>query len=354
MGRSRPRTVLLLAVVALCSGAWWFLRDSMPIGPRSQPSSTTPPARSADGAGAGGASTRHDETVPPATTPKPVSGNSGNRVDAVDVDAPILKTAPPEPLPTLDAPVAEIFDALNARAARGDVRASCRLAVDLTRCAQARAQATYAADYEKNVSRGRETPEEAVRWLARAEEQYRQAGKGCESLSGEQLDRAFDFQLQTALASPKARLWFALQPALDPWNFVNDLDRWQTYRNHAMPFLEEAAGEGDPAALIALARVHGDLRRNGTPPPRFRIPDQERFLVYAELMRRQGITFAVVAHEAQTIRSRLGVEALQRVDERVATLERRDRPKLDEKAVQRALSQSMQATPHPAECAFIR
>jgi len=346
MSSARIRSFLVPFVLGagLVVGVIWW-RDRAASGPEESGFASTAATANAIGYSSAqqGASAGALEGAMAAATP--------TAMDATPTNAIAAPALPPEPLPPPGTPVAELFDALSARAERGDPHAGCRLASELLRCAEARAQATATADYEKGMARRDETPEAAVRWLAQMQTRIESSGKGCEGLSQMQIDHAFDLQLRTALADPKARVWFALQPALDPWNFIQDLERWTTYRRYAMPWLEEAAAQGDPTALIALARVHGDLRRTGPPTPRFRIPDDEKFLVYAELMHRRGIDFTVVAHEAKTARARLDAASLQRVSERVATLERRDLPALDEKSVGTALDRSLRPNPKPEDCA---
>lgn len=255
------------------------------------------------------------------------------------------------PLPPDDTAVADLFEPLLASARRGDTRASCRLSRELQRCAMARVSEQTAANVEGEIARREQTPDSAVNYVARLQDGAQRESRGCAGLSDAQLGHAFDLQLQTALRVPATRLWFALNPALDPWNFVNDLERWMQYRQHAMPWLEEAAAQGDPAALIALARVHGDLRRIGPPFPRFRIADAEKFLVYAELMARQGIRFAPVTRDVEQLRARLDADTLQRVADRVAALHRPERASLSKQQVGEALQASLRRVPTTADCA---
>ncbi len=338
---SHTRTVLFVTVLATVAGAsWWALRSDAPATRRSTPDdriATIPASPSSAPAAAAVAA------------PAPAAPTRPPAVDAVEFKAVV---APPgAPLPPESAAVADVFDALSARARDGDFRASCRLAAELQRCDAARITGQTAANIEGEVARSDRTPDAAVNQLARMQSLSERQGRGCAGLTDQHFRHAFDLQLQTALQVPEARLWFALNPALDPWNFVNDLERWTIYRQHAMPWLEEAAARGEPAALIALARVHGDLRRIGPPYPRFRIADEEKFLVYVELMRRHGIAFAPVTRDADAIRARLGAEALARIADRVTQLHRPERKPLSASEVTLALDASMRRSPSPGDCA---
>jgi hypothetical protein len=293
-----------------------------------------------------------DVATPHAATAATPAAEASAPASASSIPTPAA-TTPLLPLPPTDAAVAGVFDELKARAEQGDVRAACRLAADLQRCGMARGQSTMAQNVEGELARGDDSPDATVNNLARLQDRAEQEGRGCDGLTAEQLDHAFDLQLQAAQRDPALRVWFALNPALDAWNFVNDLERWATYRQYAMPWLEEAAARGEPEALIALARVHGDLRRIGPPFPRFRIADEEKFLVYAELMSRQGIRFGPVTRDVERIRAQLDAAALQRVAERVMALQRRERPVLAPPQVQQALTISLRPYPRAADCAAL-
>lgn len=342
-----PRSRLVLMAIALAAIASLVVltasprRDAVATGSASK----APPTGATQSPGAAAPPSDHSAVNAPTAT------TADARPSADDPNVKAMTAALGAPLPPADSAVVDIFDALQDRARGGDLRASCRLALELQRCSTARVTEQTASNIEGEIARAERTPDNAVNQLARMQSTAQQQGRGCAGLDESHFRHAFDLQLQTALRDPTARLWFALNPALDPWNFVNDLERWTVYRQHAMPWLEEAAARGEPAALIALARVHGDLRRVGPPWPRFRIADPERFLVYAELMARQGIRFTAVTRDVARIRNELDADALRRIDERVAALHRPDRPLLGTDAVAAALEQSMRRIPTPGDCA---
>lgn len=268
------------------------------------------------------------------------------------VDAAMRPVAPPvlPPLPPAGTPVVEILETLKARAAQGDSSAMCRLGRELQRCAEARRTQSVSSTLEGDLARRPDTPAGAPEMLARMQDHADQFGKGCEGVPEEDLALAFDMQMRAAEARPELRVWAALNPALDPWNFVNELEQWQRYRAQAMPWLEQAAAEGDVSAIIALQRVHGDLRRNGPPFPRFRIPDPERFVLYTDLLKRYGVAFPVVQREYASRRAALEPDALARIDRRVQELHRAERVPLDGKQSAEALAYSMRTLPEPEDC----
>jgi hypothetical protein len=245
--------------------------------------------------------------------------------------------------------LASVIDDLLDRAHQGDTKAACRLGAELQRCMMARATGAMAADIERDASRRSDVPDAAVNTIARLQTEAERHGAGCAGVSVGQLKSAFQWQKQAALADPKLRVAFALSPALDPRDFVNQLDEWQDYRALALPWLEAAAAEGDVAAVIALARVFGDLRRTSPRVPPFRVEDDEGFVVYADLMRRYGSRVDVVASEADAARQRLSADARRRASERVDSLYKPDAA-LDDVDAKEAMRVSLQSSIESSRC----
>lgn len=264
-------------------------------------------------------------------------------------DAPIASKPEWPALPPIDAPLADVLDELIDRARRGDSKAACRLGVELKRCHIAHATRSMAADVERDASRRRDVPDTAVNAIARLQDSAERGGEGCAGVALDQLKTAFQWQKQAAQADPRLRVAFALAPALDPRDFVNELESWGEYRALALPWLEAAAAEGDVSAVIALARVHGDMRRTGPRVPPFRVEDDERFVVYADLMQRYGSRVDIVISEAAAARGRLSLESQGRARTRADALYRPDKV-LDAEAAGDAMRSSLQATLAPAEC----
>lgn len=200
----------------------------------------------------------------------------------------------------------------------------------------------------RSVSVGRCDRRRAVK-IARLQTRAEQGAQGCAGVGIDVLRSAFQWQRQAALADPGLRVAFALSPALDPHEFVNELDAWREYRALALPWLEAAAADGDVAAVIALARVHGDLRRTGPRVPPFRVEDDERFVVYADLMQRYGAHADIVARQADAARARLSPAARERAQARADALYRPDAV-LDPAAADAAMRRSLQAVPDAERC----
>lgn len=255
------------------------------------------------------------------------------------------------PLPPLDAPLDSVFDELADRARRGEARAACRLAVELQRCRRAgyigrgsRRLESMAAQ-EDDLDRR----ESMIGELARIEAERERSETVCSGVTGDQLAQAFAFQQQAAQAMPELRTWAATHPALDAMNFVNELDAWQQYRHVALPWLEQAALDGDPAALIALVRIHGQSDRRGFLFPPIRQPDDERYLLYASLLERRGISTPPLQRGLARVRRELDPATVARVQDQAEALAAQQpsaslmRPDL----LRRAFSGS---GPEPADC----
>ncbi len=296
----------------------------------------------------------------------PISGIDSAVADHAALDVDDLSTAPgwsPIPLPTdqapdngwptlpaLGTPVAEIFTELERRGRQGDASAACRLATELMRCLKADFFTRAAEDAEHDAARGNRTPQQAIDYIARAQSMSEAHRTGCEGLSSEQLASTFDWQRHAAMLDPSLRRDFAILPALNPRDFLADLDRWAEYRRLALPWLVEAARNGDVPAVIALSRIYGDRRAHTMPSPPFRIPDDLNFVVYAELMERYGAGVDIVRRMAAQARGRLTPSQLAQVERRVDQLFDPGVPKLDAAAAGRAMGSSLRSDFSPENC----
>lgn len=254
------------------------------------------------------------------------------------------------PLPPLDAPVAEYYDALSQRARAGDARAACRLSAELGRCLSAKRSSRFANDLERDLARREDAPQHQIDRVVRAESYAATASERCDGLTVEQLATTFDWQRQAALLDPAFRVQFATAPALDPRYFVTDLERWAEYRSMALPWLEQAARDGDGAALLVLARIYGDHRQHVMVPPPLRIHDDARFVLYSALADHLGVGFPVVTRAAMEARGRLTPEQQAAVDAEIAEWQSRLAPIDDPTRVEAARSAAHRGTFEPSDC----
>lgn len=257
------------------------------------------------------------------------------------VGPPVVSGTGLPPLPPADLPLAEAFDVLVERGKRGDATAACRLAVGLGNCSRAKQRSRFAGDLERELARGDRTPERAIEAIARMEQSVEMLGVQCEGLSEAQVAQAFDWQRQAAILSPRDRLDFILDPRLDRRDFLSDLERWAEYRRLALPWLEQAALAGDPAAVIVAARVYGDHRQNVFLLPHFRVRDDARFALFAALMDHHGVGLDVVRSAANEARARLTSGQQAAVDAELARLTREPPAPRDAAEVERLQRSSL-------------
>ncbi len=181
--------------------------------------------------------------------------------------------APIRPLPPLDAPLSEVLDELRQRADQGDMAAACRLGSELAHCmdfARDRARldqqvelAAMSANNPRQTAAGREQLAQAI---LRQEQSQQTMLRHCKGVDRATLASAFDYQYAAATrGSPGAQLHFAMRPALDETRMLDDLQRWQIYRDNVFPLLEAAVARGNPGALAALS----DLSYPEAPWPEF-------------------------------------------------------------------------------------
>jgi hypothetical protein len=331
------RAALAIALLALTGlsflgGAWWRDRAAVPapLAVNALDSLTAEEARTLS----------VDTGIDPASGPSLAS-------DGTAAQAP---SAGWPPLPAVGVPLADVFDELAARGRRGDAAAACRLAADLSRCTMARYSRSYASDAERDLARRDSTPDQAVQSIARAQAFSEAQWHGCDGLEDRHYAGAFDWQRQAAILDPSLRLAVVLRPALNPRDFITDLDRWAEYRRLALPWLEAAAREGDAAAVIALARVYGDHRAHTMLAPPFRIRDDQRFVQYAELMEHYGVGLQVVRQSASQAAARLSPEAQAVARQRAMEMLDPGMPPLDATAADKAHAASLRASIDAERC----
>lgn len=181
-----------------------------------------------------------------------------------------LPAAAAVPLPPRNTPLRFVYTELKRRTSQGDVRAQCRLGVELHRCAQAAHVASTAKHAAQEAKRTKNNS--LSTWaekLARASEVTRGL---CDGFTPDEGDRPWRHTLQAALAGNHAatvNLFFHL----DSRNPAEDADGWVAFRDHAPALLRRALEDGYPPAYSMAATVsaraahHGDTLWRGLAPP---------------------------------------------------------------------------------------
>lgn len=308
MNTTLHRLGLVAGGLALLTVGWWLGRQ-----PADPPAAATPSALQRSGAAdattagvADLAPSLADVAAPPQTTTETAATAPG--------------ATGSEALPPADTPVVELFAALQERARRGDASAACRLASELQRCQRARFMAPHQVRMEESAAQVNNPArrEAMIQHLARMQAEDDRAKAVCADLEDSHFAAAFPLQMQAAQSRPELRVWAATNPALDAQNFLNELESWAEYRRVALPWLQAAAADGDIAALIVLARIHGDRRPGVMMTPPLRQPDDAAFVRYVGMLERHGVSIPVVMQAGTQARERLDAATLARIDSEIA------------------------------------
>jgi hypothetical protein len=341
---SRLLAVVLVAVlsVVLLAAGWWMGRQESTAGRGD--------LRDRDAMSAGATAIAEEDRIPasveevakaPASTSAPAPVNSA------------ASTPPLDPLPPQGTPVADMLEPLLERARRGDAGAACRLASELQRCREsAMRRGMRGFDLEARVAgeTDERRRESMIQAMARMEAEQERADGVCADVTDEQIALAFPLQMQAAQARPELRTWLAINPALDTRFFLDNIENWQQYRQVAVPWMESAAAAGDLSALIALARVHGDSRSFGPPIPPFRELDDERFIAYATLLERYGMTIPPVQQAAEEARGRVEPDVIAAAEDRAESMFRPEAVLPESGEASRAMRGSFQRPPGAVDC----
>lgn len=157
------------------------------------------------------------------------------------------------PLPPPDTPFAELAEALAERAQRGDARAACRLAAEMSRCRFA----LQTPDVEqldewftRRAARRQLDEDEQAEAIAAHNalvQSSEQARALCAGVEPEALLRQPYYDLQAALAGDEdAALRFVSGQGLEPASLVQDPELARLYRDHALARFEALLATGRP------------------------------------------------------------------------------------------------------------
>ncbi|KAF1718598.1 hypothetical protein CSC74_07010 [Pseudoxanthomonas yeongjuensis] len=158
-----------------------------------------------------------------------------------------------------------MFDDLQRRAAQGDARASCRLAVELINCNQLESFAQVG--YRQNSESAEKSLAESGQLMAAnsvAAQRIRQleSMKRCEGISEDQRKLSGNYLFQAATAGiPEAMIRYAegqsITDGRSMYGLLQDkgFDQW---RNNAIGLLEKALEVGEPAAVFVLYTASSD------------------------------------------------------------------------------------------------
>lgn len=193
-----------------------------------------------------------------------------------------IEASASQPLPPLDAPVADILDTLEQRARAGDARAACRLASELRRCGSL--QRRRALDFSRSLSEStpRQVSDEMVDVAARMSVALENDERAC---AGVPPERSADAVLWLQRAAAGQHLPSMIAFAGGYWmagdsSFVAHPQVVAAYSRDALPMALATIESGDPTLANALGLAYAG-RWSGTPLDRL-VPRDDA-LAYALL-----------------------------------------------------------------------
>jgi hypothetical protein len=202
-------------------------------------------------------------TTAPATGAGSTTPSSAAAAPASALDAnPRLPAS--VPLPARDAPLASVIAELEQRARGGDARAACRLAADLSRCAQLPRRREFRAIIDplrEGGDRGGRR-EGAVDWqidaTARLDVALEDDERLCEGITREQSRRSIDWLYRAAqggqvpaMAAFASGNWMATEPA-----FIRQPELVAAFARDAARMATAALDAGDRSLLVPLGLAY--------------------------------------------------------------------------------------------------
>lgn len=158
----------------------------------------------------------------------------------------------PAPLPPTNTPLRLVYSQLKEQALAGDVRAQCRLAFELKRCADEPNLSKFAADLAMR-------PEQVdAQDLGRIQTRAEHAAAACKDFIPDPKDEVWRYMLQAALGgSDGAAVNFALglTTGLNIQQPLATIDGWVAYQQFAPVVLQRAIEDGYPPAYSAAANL---------------------------------------------------------------------------------------------------
>jgi hypothetical protein len=154
-----------------------------------------------------------------------------------------------------------IYRDLKELAAQGDAHAACRLAVELSRCANAKELARKASETEMEAQQfdpSSPRGQLAAQMAPRLRTISSQTNEVCQGFSPDPGDQAWRYQLQAAQAGDvPSMLGFVsgIHSGLDPKNPLATPEAWDAYRQYAPQLIGQAVETGTPGAYQLAATL---------------------------------------------------------------------------------------------------
>ncbi|AVP98558.1 hypothetical protein C7S18_15795 [Ahniella affigens] len=216
----------------------------------------------------------HDESVLRAKEPMTMKQEVLDQTSTEGVSASKQEPLPSSPrtalfdqLPDNDTPLSISFPDLKRRAEQGDVKANCRLGIDLAKCTFAQEATKASESVVRDASSSRASAsqvEQRVTEAAELAERGNQFAKLCEGFEIPRDVTPWKYQLRAAQAGHvPSMVRFAIQPPLSESMFGSELDGWKAYQENAGNLLRIAAARGDRTAYYYLHWIYAGYPTSG-------------------------------------------------------------------------------------------
>lgn len=177
------------------------------------------------------------------------------------------------PLPSMNAPLAEILPELERRAAAGDAAAACRIAAERGSCGWLRAQRehhlAWAAGEQRKFEQASANASPAIvaqaarqldAEMSRREAQLEASESRCAGIEAPRPAHvAADWRRAAQLGSPSAMRYWASGQAIQPNGVLDALDELAAYRAGAPAMARQLVRDGDLAMTLAMANATAPL-----------------------------------------------------------------------------------------------
>lgn len=204
---------------------------------------------------------------------------------------PNTQKPPSKTLPDIpnDEALVNRFDALKKRAESGDRQATCELVRDLNACKDFRLEEISMEMMTESLASSEEDTaelsDEMVDFMATEQERLERLKRMCGHLPERMKKQAFFLQkMGVEQGIEHIQIQFLVNPALSQERFLDELPKWQTYKQMAPNMAEQLLRAGKLEAVTWLAELHSEHASHSGIG--FAMPDRIKGLTYHMLSRR--------------------------------------------------------------------
>lgn len=247
---------------------------------------------------------------------------------------------PGDIMPPPNALLSGVYQQLRASAERGSAVAACRIAQEISRCAN-EMDSLEVADI---LSRVPKLPGEKQSLSEAVLNSTSDSENRCEGAAG-LMEEGYRYQRLAALHGGRAyQRWLVLRPLLDQQNFLADIDGWKDYEARAKGYVRDALKSRSGDDLALLVNVYAPPGLPILRPP-YQVEDRITFIALSRVAKGSGVSLSIpVKNAADEIEVALTPEQQDAVHRRILELGTRwvvsDRSQFPQDAYKEAAGES--------------